>query len=158
MDRIKTFGKYIIWIILFYIFSNILIFIGLNSTYKKMYAMTEINNDQIEVKRAESTLVNGRIRILIKNNEENDLNGKYLKISIYADNKMLMGNKYIDISDLGKTETREFNTYYKFEHTKYYDISITDKKEDEIKTEAFSEEEISQTLLALLLLKLCIKI
>lgn len=30
MDKIKTVFKYIIWIVLFYIFSNILIRIGLN--------------------------------------------------------------------------------------------------------------------------------
>ncbi len=36
MDRMKTFLKYALWLILFMIFSEILINVGLNSTYKKI--------------------------------------------------------------------------------------------------------------------------
>ena len=158
MSRLKTFLKYVIWIVLFYIFSNILIFVGLNNTYKPMAAMQTEIDSRIEIKRAQSTLVNGRIRGTVTNEENNDLSGKYLKISIYADNEMLMGTKYIQISNLKPGESQDFETYYKFEHTKYFDISIVDEIGEQVGTEAFSTEEISQAFLALLLVRLCLKI
>ena len=34
MDRVKTFAKYAIWLVLFWILSDILIYYGINSTYK----------------------------------------------------------------------------------------------------------------------------
>ena len=34
MSRLKTFAKYVVWIILFLILSDILIYYGVNSTYK----------------------------------------------------------------------------------------------------------------------------
>ena len=34
MDRVKTLFKYALWIILFWILSDILIYLGINSTYK----------------------------------------------------------------------------------------------------------------------------
>ena len=34
MDRMKTFAKYAIWVILFWILSDILIYYGINTTYK----------------------------------------------------------------------------------------------------------------------------
>ena len=36
MDRMKTFLKYALWGILFFIFSEIIINVGLNSSYKNM--------------------------------------------------------------------------------------------------------------------------
>ena len=36
MSRMKTFAKYVIWIILFWILSDILIYYGVNSTYKEL--------------------------------------------------------------------------------------------------------------------------
>ena len=84
MSRLKTFAKYVVWIILFWILSDILIYYGINSTYKDIKNKTEIPN-QVEVKEAEATKVNGRINGKVVNNEENDLSGKYLKIDLYAD-------------------------------------------------------------------------
>ena len=36
MDRVKTLFKYALWLVLFIIFSNFLINVGLNSTYKSI--------------------------------------------------------------------------------------------------------------------------
>ena len=36
MDRVKTFAKYAIWLVLFWILSDILIYYGVNSTYKNL--------------------------------------------------------------------------------------------------------------------------
>ena len=44
MSRLKTFAKYAIWLILFWILSDILIYYGINSTYKAIQRRSEISN------------------------------------------------------------------------------------------------------------------
>ena len=99
MDTIKTYIKYIIWIVLFWILSDILIYYGINSTYKDIENKSEIPN-QIMIETAEATKVNGRIKGKIANSEENDLSEKYLKIDLYADSGNLLATEYEDIGKL----------------------------------------------------------
>ena len=72
MDRMKTFAKYAIWVILFWILSDILIYYGINTTYKTISRRNEISN-QIAINDAEATKVNGRIKGAVTNTEENKI-------------------------------------------------------------------------------------
>lgn len=57
MGRLKTFRKYIIWIVAFYLFTVICTYIGFNATYNNIdYIEKPI--DQINVEIAQSTTVN----------------------------------------------------------------------------------------------------
>ena len=47
MSTVKKFAKYVIWIILFWILSDILIYYGLNSTYKDIVNKGENLNQVI---------------------------------------------------------------------------------------------------------------
>ena len=78
MSRLKTFAKYAIWIILFWILSDILIYYGVNSTYKNLKIKNEVPS-QVTIKNAEATKVNGRIKGTIFNNAENKLTKQYIK-------------------------------------------------------------------------------
>ena len=91
MDRMKTFFKYALWVILFFIFSEIIINVGLNSSYKNMECKNNI--EQVNIEQAQSTLVNGRIKGTIKNTGAKDLNGKFIKIDIYSERNVLLGSK-----------------------------------------------------------------
>ena len=82
MDRVKTLRKYAIWVILFYLFSSLFIYIGLNSRYKNIKSFGEIPNGVI-INLAQTTAVNGRIFGEVKSTEDNNLNGKYLKVDIF---------------------------------------------------------------------------
>lgn len=53
MNTVKTFIKYIIWIILFWILSDFLINVGLKSTYKEMQKVEQIPSG-IQVKEIKS--------------------------------------------------------------------------------------------------------
>ena len=64
MDRLKTFAKYIIWIALFWIFSDILIYAGLNSTYKDISSKNSVP-DGIQIIQMQATKVNGRIKLRV---------------------------------------------------------------------------------------------
>ena len=58
------------------------------------------NLSQITIYQAEATIVNGRIKGTIENPEEKPLSAKYLRFDFYSPRDVLMGTKYIDISNL----------------------------------------------------------
>ena len=126
MDTLKKFAKYIIWIVLFYFFSNILIFVGLNSNYDKISSNGNMPS-QVQIEQAEATLVNGRIRGKITNDGEEDLNGKYMKVDLYSSRDVLLGTEYMQISDLEKGGTDDFELYFKGQDVDHYDISFVDE-------------------------------
>lgn len=129
MDTLKTFAKYIILLVAFYFFSNFLIFVGLNSTYDNISLKGELPS-QVQIDRAEATLVNGRIYGTIQNSDENDLNGKYIKINLYSERDVLLGVKYLDIVNLGENAQEEFKAYFKVQDIASYSIEITDEVEE----------------------------
>ena len=151
MGRIKTFAKYAIWLILFWILSDILIYFGINSTYKDIERKGEISS-QITVNNAEATVVNGRINGFITNNDENDLSGKYIKVNLYAKSGNLLGTNYLQIGNLGVIETKNFETYFKIQDVKSYDISIVDEKVKDTESDGnFMEEDLTKVgIIALL--------
>ena len=128
MGTLKKFAKYIIWIALFWVFSDILIFFGLNASYDNLTTSNNSNiPSQVEIDRAEATLVNGRITGKIKNNGEEDLNGKYMKVDLYSPRDVLLGTKYMEINDLEKDGTKDFELFFKAQDVDHYDISFVDK-------------------------------
>ena len=128
MGTLKKFAKYIIWIALFWVFSDVLIFFGLNASYDNLTTSNNSNiPSQVEIERAEATLVNGRIKGKIKNNGEEDLNGKYMKVDLYSPRDVLLGTKYMEIKDLEKDGTKDFELFFKAQDVEHYDISFVDK-------------------------------
>lgn len=150
MGTIKKFAKYAIWLILFWILSDILIYYGVNSTYKEITPKNE-QTSQISVDNAEATKVNGRINGTVTNSEENNLSGKYLKIDLYADSGNLLGTNYLSIGNLSINETKNFETYFKIQDVKSYDVSIADEAVEEGSTDLFMTEDMTNLgVLALL--------
>ena len=143
MDRIKTFAKYAIWLILFWLLSDALIYYGINSTYKDIKMKSEMPN-QISIENAESTKVNGRIKGNVYNSEENDLSGKYLKIDLYAESGNLLGTNYLDIGNLRANENKSFETYFKVQDVKSFDISVADEKVEETTEGIFMKEDMKE--------------
>ena len=77
MDKIKSYFKYIIWIVLFFIFSEFLINVGLNSNYRDIERKDNVS--QVSIYQADATKVNGRIRGIIKNSVPDELRWKVHK-------------------------------------------------------------------------------
>ena len=123
MDRVKTLFKYALWLVLFIIFSNFLINVGLNSTYKPIERKDNV--EQVNIYQAEATLVNGRIRGLIKNTN-GELSGKYVKIDFYSERDVLLGSNYVQI---GNEEEQSLEVLFKQDDVKSYEISIVAQKE-----------------------------
>ena len=126
MDRMKTFLKYIIWFVLFFFFSNFIINVGLNSSYKNIERRDSI--EQVQIKQAQATLVNGRIKGTIKNQAENKIESKYIKVDFYSERDILLGTKYIDVSAMRENETQDLELYFKLQNVDYYEMSFTNEK------------------------------
>lgn len=123
MDRMKTFLKYALWVIAFAIFSEFLINVGLNSTYKAIERRDEI--PQVQIQQAEATLVNGRIKGTI---DTANINKQYVKIDLFSKRGIFLGKKYIQLQ---KAQSKQdFSIYFELEDVKSYQISLVDEKEE----------------------------
>ena len=149
MDRMKTFLKYAIWVILFFFFSNFIISVGLNSSYKKMSSTSSVNTPRgVEITEAESTLVNGKIKGKIKYDEEQDIEGKYLRMDFLSKRNNVVGTKYIPITANKENPVQDFSTFFELQDVTSYKTSIVDYKEaGEIK---FIPEEMKKPEIVLL--------
>ena len=117
---------YALWVVLFIIFSDFLINVGLNSSYKPIERRDNVS--QVNVYQAEATLVNGRIRGLITNSETDNISNKYLEFDFYSERDVYLGKKIINVNELQPGETQNFEILFKLEDVKYYTVSVLDER------------------------------
>ena len=126
MKRTKTLLMYGLWIVLFIIFSEFLINVGLNSSYKPIERRDNVS--QVNVYQAEATLVNGRIRGLITNSETDNISNKYLEFDFYSERDVYLGKKIINVNELQPGETQNFEILFKVEDVNYYTVSVLNER------------------------------
>ncbi len=127
MDRLKQISKYVLGIVAFFLFSNFLIYVGLNSDYEEMVRLDK--TAEVDIFQAESTYINGRIRGTIDLSDNTDIIGKYLKIEILSDNNVVLGEKYIEIVEQQNEENMQvFEILYELKNSDRYLIAIVDEK------------------------------
>lgn len=127
MERMKTLGKYVLWLVLFFIFSEIMININLESTYQDIGRKDKL--EQVTVYQADATKINGRIKGTI-DNVNNTIKNTYLRIDLYSERDNFLGSKYINVSNMRENETREFEVYFKIQDVEYYEMKFTDEKQE----------------------------
>ncbi|MBO6233606.1 MAG: hypothetical protein J6N78_06120 [Clostridia bacterium] len=125
MDKVKKYILYIVLLVVFALFSNFLIAVGLNANYKEIERKQD-NLTQVEIYQAEATKVNGRIRGYI-NNKDNPVEQKYLKLDFYSARDVNMGSKYIEIDN--KQEEMPFEAFFKLNNVSYYKVSLVNEKD-----------------------------
>lgn len=148
MNRVKTFAKYVIWIVLFWIFSDVLIYAGLNSTYKDMERKGTIPQG-VEVVQMQSTKVNGRMNLEITGTE---LSGKYLKIDLYSNIGNLLGTQYLEIGTMEENQTKNLEKYFKITDVKTYELTVVDEMGES--TEGFMDTAMSTITVILFVIKI----
>lgn len=160
MDRLKTFRKYIIWLIAFFIFSTLISYIGLNARYKNIEATGEVPGG-VKINLAQATSVNGRIFGEVMSTEGNELNDKYLKVNIFSKNDNLAGTKYLKLDNLNLNDPRKFAVYFSVENIKYFTIDVLDYseqlKDEEIRVrdlykKIFLDEDLKTAMIITLIL------
>lgn len=120
MSTMKRFGKYAIWIILFWIFSELLINIGLKTTYKDLKKVGDIPTG-IQVVEMKATAVNGKVKLIANSTY---LSNKYIKINLYSGKDVLLGTQYLEIGNLEEGQSKEIETYFKISEVEKYEIQI----------------------------------
>lgn len=162
MDRMKTFGKYVLWIIAFYIFTMICAYVGFNATYQDINSIGTMP-EQMTIDIAQATKVNGRIYGKVTSKQENDLNGKYIKVQIYTKKGKLTGTKFLKIENTQINEPKKFAVTFTAENIGYYKVDILDDSEDvqeeieslrDLYKDVFTDEELKMYTIVTLVLGL----
>lgn len=128
MSRLKTFLKYVIWIVVFAVLSELLINASLKSSYADI--TRKDTTAQVEITQAQATLVNGKIKGTIKDDRKDSLTGKYVEIKLYSSRDNEVGKRYIQIQTTDVKQTQDFNFYFEKNDVKSYKISIVNEKEE----------------------------
>lgn len=156
MDKMKQFGIYALCVILFFIFSNIMINIAIKSSYKPMDTYTTLSDEtQLQITKAKSTYVNGYVGGNITNISSNTLENKYIKIDIYSERDVLLGTKYVKIDKLEANKTIDFEMGFRFTDTHYAKIKVTDQIEENATQDSFKSDHMSGIALITAVICLC---
>lgn len=127
MARLKTFLIYALIIVGFFIFSEAIIYVGLNSSYHDIERRD--NTSQVDISEAQATLVNGKIKGTINDYGDDNLTGKYVEIDLYSSRDNMVGRRYVDIETTDVNQTQDFHIYFEAEDIESYSVSIVNEKQ-----------------------------
>ena len=126
MDRMKIFVKYLIIVIIFYLFVDLVAYIGMKNIYRDIVDYKILNSSpSIEIQESKATSANGYIKGVVKNNTDEKIEKIYMQIDCYNDRDSHIGTKYVKIENFNPGETKEFRINFKFAKVERYTINFT---------------------------------
>ena len=120
--------KIVLLVVAGFILTGFLIFIGFNVNFKPIELKSELSN-QLSIEKAEATKVQARVYGYVQNSSENDVNGKFIRVSVFNVNGENLETKFLKIENLGKNESKLFKGWFNKNEVKSYTIDIVDNKE-----------------------------
>lgn len=139
MKKMKKFLLYALLVVALWIFSDIVIFLTINGTYKSKEAKVYVSSPEIIITENKATYVNGVIKGSIKNNTQETINDKYLKIDMYSARDVNLGTKYVKINNLKSNQSQEFEMGYQFTDVNYTIVTMVDSAENVVEEELVSQ-------------------
>ena len=137
--RMHNIIMYILIIALLFVFSNVMIYLYINGTYKAIEdSKIEVENPNITIEQAKATYVNGYVNGKIKNNTEETINEKYIKFEFSTLRDVNIGNKYLKIENLEPGQEIEYQDIKK--------MKISEATAEEVKNATESEFEITEEM------------
>ncbi|MBR1654437.1 MAG: FxLYD domain-containing protein [Clostridia bacterium] len=132
MSRMKTFFKYLLLVVVFFAFSNLMIKAFLKTSYSDMHGY-DINVEDafVDVTEAKASNRNGYINGTIKNTTESVIENKYLKVSMISKNDIVIGDKYILIDKIEPEQIRKFEVKFDYDNVKTFKMEMVDNKPEE---------------------------
>lgn len=128
MGRMKTFFKYLLWLIGLYIFVTFASAIYIQNSYKNIEGTVEQREGLvIIVEDAKSTLVNGYIKGNVRNVTDTDIQSKYIKVDLISNKGNLILTKYLQIDDLKAGENKNFTLNFRANNIVKAKMSVTDE-------------------------------
>ena len=136
--RMKVFFCYLLIGIIFFVFSDFMIYFYTKSLYKPMTSY-EINVTipEVTISTAEASNVNGNVKGAIKNTTNEEIENQYLKFDFYTPREINVGTKYIKVDYLGQGEERQYEFGFRYDNVTSVKVSIIGEEEY---TKATSEE------------------
>ena len=128
MTDLKKDIKIVLLVLGGYILTNFLIFVGFNANYKAIELKSELPNF-ITIEKAEATKGQGRVYGRIRNTDEIDLNGKYIKVEIYNEKNEIIATEYLKIENLQEDENKLFRATFNAQKAKGFTVEIVDTSE-----------------------------
>ena len=125
MPTHKKFIMYAIWVILFFIFSQIMINVAINTTYKSKNI--EVKTEYISEAKAQATSINGFTEIKLDKDVEKNISEKYIKLEAYSNNNTQMGTKYINIGNAQKNDDGKIEIRFNFNKVDKVVLDIIDE-------------------------------
>lgn len=119
--------KIVLMVIAGFLLTGFLVFIGFNVNYKPIDLISELPN-QISIEKAEATQVQARVYGYIQNSETSNLNGNFIKISIFNSNNENIKTKYLKIDSLEKNERKLFKAVFNEKDVKSYILEIVNNE------------------------------
>lgn len=131
MERMQTFLKYALWIILFYLFSNFAISTMLKTTYRNVgsdniHIEQSDNGFEMTVDRADSNRRQAYFTGTVKNTSDKVIDKQYVKVDSYYKGQ-LMQEKYMAFEDLQPGEERKFKLRYNVGQIDEFKVSYVDE-------------------------------
>lgn len=155
-NRMKTFGLYALCVILFFVFSNIMIDIALKTSYEPIDTYKTLPKAiTMDIKEAKATYANGYVGGTITNSNE-EIAKTYIKIDLYTKRDVCMGTKYIEIKNLKQNEAQDFRIGFQFTDIDYAKISLVNEVSEEVPEESFISDNLRGILLLKTVIFLCI--
>lgn len=126
MNRFKQIMLLVFCMILFIIFSEVMIRIGLRNTYKTISGEIKSVSPQIIITEAKTTDINGYVNGKIKNNSEKDIEKINLKLELYSKRDIKLGEQNEEVENIKSGEEKEFEIKYRYSNVDHYIILCQD--------------------------------
>lgn len=131
MNRMKTFLKYLILFIAFYILTDVLISIALSNNYEAISCTkNETAGYVTTVNNAKATSVSGYVEGTIKLIEEAQNPDKYMQVDFYSKYGHCIGRKYVDLSSINPGQEKDFKVNFDYDNIATYQITTTSNVEN----------------------------
>ena len=133
MSRLKTFLKYLLLLVLFYVFSNIMIDAFFKVSYTDILNYNiDVTQAFVDVTEAKASNRNGYINGIIKNNTDAVIENKYLKVSMLSKNGNVLGEKYVKIDKIEINQLKKYEIKFDYDNVKTFKIEMVDTKPEEV--------------------------
>lgn len=117
--------RIVLMVIAGFLLTGFLVFVGFNVNYKPIDLNSELPN-QISIEKAEATQIQARVYGYVQNSETNNLNDRFIKVSVYDSKNNKIDTKYLKIENLKKSERKLFKVWFNEQNIVSYDIEIVD--------------------------------
>ena len=129
-NQVKNLKRWFLWGILLFVFVSVCTVICVKSMYRETENyIIDIETPIVKVEEAKQTNANGYIKGTIFNNNETEMQVKYIKFAFYTKNDVNIGNEYIEVGTLRSKQTKTYELKFKYQNVDRFVITISDNKE-----------------------------